>query len=221
MMLEKKIKELPVLIEYGAPPELQEQARIVVEKFSHDPMVINILHDFYSHLPEAREDCLEEFFLLAQQEGLLLFRVKTSLSFYYYLVNRELAELVGSDGEGLEERVLSFFGFNEMAAFRERYGDFSDLEPHDPSFLGQQACPACLCGQGQLHTFGCPVEICPWCDGILTNCNCRFDQLGLAKVTSQAQLDTFLAHLEKKGRIPYDAALHSPGYPTAGDSTDD
>ncbi|MEN8257792.1 MAG: hypothetical protein ABFS09_08020, partial [Thermodesulfobacteriota bacterium] len=73
------------------------------------------------------------------------------------------------------------------------------------------------CREGELHEFGCPVEVCPWCDGQLTSCDCRFKQLGVSEISAERQLDQFQQLAKKKGRIPFDAASQRPAYPTAGD----
>jgi len=216
-MLDKKFTELPILIKYGVPTAKQKEALKMVDCFSHDPLVINICHEFYSHLPEAEDDCILELFLLEQQDGMQLFLVRTTINTYFYLVNREQAELAGALPQGPDEKILHFFGFGTTDDFFKKHGDFSDLSPHSSTFIGKEACPSCFCRHGDLHVFGCPVEICPWCDGQLTNCNCRFDQLGSDTITSQLQLEEFLKILHKKGRIPYDAAQHCPSYPYQND----
>ncbi len=220
-MLDTKFSELPVLIEYGVPESDQQKAMTMVEHFSHDPLVINILHEFYSHLPEAEDDCILEFFLLEQLDGVQLFLVRSNLGSYFYLVNRDKAELVGTVPEGPDENSLHFFGFSDGAAFQKKYGDFKDLTSHANTFIGKEACPSCFCKDGDSHVFGCPVEICPWCDGQLTNCNCRFDQLKVDEIKNQMQLDSFLKLLHKKGRISYDAASHCPSYPVQNEEIND
>jgi hypothetical protein len=62
---------------------------------------------------------------------------------------------------------------------------------------------------------GCPVEVCPWCEGQLTNCNCRFTQVGVDRFTADCQLDNFIEALEAKGRIPFDATDQGVGFSPA------
>ena len=47
------------------------------------------------------------------------------------------------------------------------------------------------------------MEICPWCGGQLIHCDCRFEQMGLDALTSEAELDQFEALLEERGRISF------------------
>ncbi|PLX48671.1 MAG: hypothetical protein C0613_09640 [Desulfobulbaceae bacterium] len=215
-MIADKLKELDLFIDYGVPKEQQKEARTVVDKFSHDPLAVNIFHNFYSRLPDAVEDCIEELVLLERCQGQLLFLVNTSHASYFYLANSEKAEWAGSSREGLAEELLHFFGFADQEAFFKKYGDFSGLPPYSPDFLNTAACPICYCREGELHEFGCPVEICPWCDGQLINCDCRFQQLGVAELNTEEQLQRFQELTQKKGRIPFDAASQRPAYPTAG-----
>lgn len=216
-MISQKFKELDVFIEYGVPKGQHKRATALVNKFSHDPLAINIFHSFYSHLPDAVEDCIEELVLLEQHQGQMLFLVKSSRSSYFYLVNNDKAEYGGSEREGLAEDLLRFFGFGSQENFDKKFGDFSGQEPYSPDFINSLVCPICYCRQGELHEFGCPVEVCPWCDGQLTHCDCRFKQLGVAEISSDRQLDTFQQLATKKGRITFDAASQRPAYPTAGD----
>ena len=219
-MLDQKSKELPILIKYGVPAAKQAEALKMVEYFSHDPLVINICHEFYSHLPEAEDDCIKELYLLEQRDSMQLFLIKTILQSYFYLVNRDKAELVGSLPQGPNKNVLDFFGFGSKEDFNKKFGDFSKLKAHSTNFIGQESCPSCFCPDGTHHVFGCPIEVCPWCDGQLTNCNCRFDQLKVEEINTPLQLETFLQLLNKKGRIPYDAAQHCPSYPVQNDEPD-
>ena len=216
-MISEKLKELDLFIEYGAPKEQHKQARDLVNKFSHDPLAINIFHNFYSRLPDAVEDCIEELVLLEQHQGQMLFLAKTTLASYFYLVNSEKAEYGGSERQGLTDELLTFFGFADQENFTKKFGDFSGLEPYSPDFINSRICPVCYCQEGELHEFGCPVEVCPWCDGQLTSCHCRFEQLGVAELSSDRQLDQFQQMANKKGRIKFDAASQRPAYPTAGD----
>ena len=215
--MSKKINELDVLVEYGVPKKKQKQAKALINTFAHDPLAVNIFHSFYSHLPDATEDCIEELALLERHQGQMLFRVKTSLSSYFYLVNYDKAEYGGSEDDGLHEDLLDFFGFGTLENFEKKLRTSAELEPYSPDFMTSHVCPACYCLEGELHEFGCPVEVCPWCDGQLTNCDCRFQQLGVSEIHSERQLDTFQQLAKKKGRIPFDAASQRPAYPTAGD----
>lgn len=216
-MISKKFEELDLFIEYGVPKERQTQARALVNKFSHDPLAINIFHSFYRTLPDAVEDCIEELFLLEQHQGQMLFWVKTTLSSYFYMVNNDKAAYGGSEREGIREEFLQFYGFGSQESFDKKFSNFSDLPPYSPDFITSQVCPICYCREGELHEFGCPVEVCPWCDGQLISCHCRFEQLGVSEISSDRQLDLFQQLATKKGRIVFDAASQRPAYPTAGD----
>lgn len=210
-MLDQKLKELPILISYGAPAEDQQRLEEMVEKYSHDPLAITLLHEFYSHLPEALEETVSHFSLLENHNGVLLFLLNTADHGYYYVVNKDKATLVGMLPEQPHEDILHFLGYNSADEFSKKYPEPQVLPPHNLHYIGKEVCPACFTPSGQEHIFGCPVEVCPWCDGQLTSCNCRFDQLKVEEVRSQQQLDTFQSLVKKKGRIVYDAA-QNPGF---------
>jgi hypothetical protein len=69
---------------------------------------------------------------------------------------------------------------------------------------------------GEYHLLGCPVEICPWCDGQLSRCGCRFEQLGVDVLEDEEDLEELERILEEKGRIPYSEEQY-PSYPSAMD----
>jgi hypothetical protein len=69
---------------------------------------------------------------------------------------------------------------------------------------------------GEFHTLGCPVEICPWCNGQLTYCNCRFTKLNIDTINKVEQIEKLLQLLEEVGRIAFKKE-DSPGYPSISD----
>ena len=74
-------------------------------------------------------------------------------------------------------------------------------------------CPSCHVAVGEFHTLGCPVEICPWCSGQLTYCNCRFTILDTDALDKAAQIEKLQELLEAEGRVVFKKE-HCPGYPT-------
>ena len=215
-MLQKKYSELAILIEYGAPKDHQKAALNLTRKYPTDPLAINIFHKFYSALPEALDDYINKLSILEINEGLALFLVSTGLSDYFYLVNHKQAELVATLAEGLPDDILKQYGYNDENEFKANHNNLENIQSYQPDFLNN-CCPACFTSNGENHTFGCPVEVCPWCDGILTNCNCRFEQMGVNEVKSPEEIKVFKHLLEHKGRVAYNKLDHKPAYPTAGD----
>ena len=209
-----KLEELETFIDYAVLKEDQDNARIMIKHFAKDPLAINLFYTFYRELPDAHEDYIHTILQLEQHQGTFLFLVRTNLSAYFYMVDIKEATLAATEGEGLPLEILKFFGFSDLESFRKKHGDFSTHLPYKSEFT--QTCPVCYTTDGHLHKFGCPVEVCPWCDCQLTQCNCRFEKLGLSEITTDQQIQSFQKILEKKGRIPFDAAFHRPSYPTAG-----
>jgi hypothetical protein len=64
------------------------------------------------------------------------------------------------------------------------------------------------------------VELCPWCNGQLTGCNCRFEQLGLEQLEDEADVERLREKLEAAGRVPF-ATEQRPAYPTMDDNEDE
>ena len=112
-------------------------------------------------------------------------------------------------------RVLEFFGYKDQADFAGQMKPFEQLEEVAVEAEVKDTCVACGVSENELHIFGCPVEQCPWCDGQLSRCNCRFDQLDVDEIEEQEQLDRFETILDVKGRVPF-TCEQNPSYPTAG-----
>lgn len=215
--LKQRLDAVKLLMEYAVPKEHLEEATSLVEKHGADTISLNIFHTFYSYLPEAHDDYIKMLRLLARKEGTFLVCVSTGIDDYLYLATNERAEFLGPHAEGIyHEEVLHFFGFINKEAFIKAHKDLSRFPVYVPAHLHGDLCPLCLTAEGEYHTLGCPVEVCPWCEGQLTNCNCRFSQLGAETLTKDKQIDIFQKKLNKKGRIPFNAAHQRPGYPSDG-----
>ncbi len=207
-------EEIKLLIQYGAPQELHGDLLQLIDHYENDIIALRLVHHFYSYLPEAREEAIVSIRVLARRQGKFLLCVITQDSAYIYLATADQAEFIGTLAEGLwDEVVLEFFKFKNRDDFLNRFKEWEDLIIHQPTPLDQQLCPACLVEDGDKHILGCPVEICPWCGGQLTACECRFIQLEKEKLAAEKHIDALLEKLEDKGRIPFDAESHRPHYP--------
>jgi len=204
-------REIDLLMEYGAPAEERTELTKVVDRYAADIIALNILHSFYSFLPEAQDDGIVELRRIANHRGVFLLVAKSLLNDYLYLADREKAEFLGPLREGIwDQEVLEFFGWRDREDFFKQAGDPEGLMIHLPVNEAPDLCPVCGTADGELHTPGCPVEICPWCGGQLTSCSCRFTETGREAFTREAHLDEFLELLAKKGRIPFNAAEQRP-----------
>lgn len=207
-------KDIALFSQYGAPAEHRDKLLRLVDQYENDIIALRVFHHFYSFLPDAREETIVSLRILARKQGTFLLCAITADSAYLYLVTPSNAEFAGTLAEGIwDEEILQFFDFKDREDFRQRFKEWDDLPIHEPTPLDDQLCPACLVEHGDLHTPGCPVEICPWCGGQLTACNCRFTQLATEKLMEESHVDALLEKLAEKGRIPFDAANHRPGYP--------
>ncbi len=212
-MIEKQIQEIKLLIKYGTPTKDQELALGVLDNFTNDVIALNLLHNFYSFLPEGLDDWVSGMKMIAGRQGVFLICANTGLGNYIYLVNREKAEFLGSGTKGIwDKEIISFFGWQEEALGKQLKNP-ANLPDYLPLPEQENHCPACFAREGENHVMGCPVEICPWCSSQLTRCNCRFDITGKKTLTSEKDLNTFTEKLNAKGRVPYDVASQRPSYP--------
>jgi len=211
--LAERKKEIQLLMDYAVPKEERQRADALLEQLAHDPVGLTLLHSFYSYLPEGIDDLVSEVRLIRRKQGRFLLLAVTKVDRYIYLVTSEEAVFLGRFAEGIwEKEVLDFFGYPSREKFLEQHREYKKIPTYVPASLDAMLCPACHAAEGEYHELGCPVEVCPWCGGQLKNCPCRFEQLGVAQLSSERQLEALRELLHRKGRIPF-TAEQSPRFP--------
>ena len=211
-------KEIELFIQYGVREDKQPDALKLLDSYRLDPVGLRILQEFYRSLPEAREEPVLRIVLIESHQGILLLGVLAGSFEYRYLVNETEVVYLGEKNEDLDEEILEFFGYKDNQELAKSCRHFSELEEfRSHSRSGKMCCPVCSVLEGELHQFGCPVEVCPWCGGQLNRCNCRFDQLGVEQIADDEEIGKLEKLLLAKGRIRF-AGEHAPAYPTAGNS---
>jgi hypothetical protein len=211
-------KDIQFLMKYAVPQDQVKIADALLDKYDADIIALNLLHSFYINLPEGNDDSVTGIWLITRRQGVFLLCVSTGNSMYYlYLANKEAAHIIGTLSEGIIDReLLDFFGYadnKEVLALAEKPEMLQEYEPHT---LDPNLCPSCHVAVGEFHTLGCPVEICPWCNGQLTYCNCRFTKLNIDTINKVEQIEKLLQLLEEVGRIAFKKE-DSPGYPSISD----
>ena len=216
--LAERKKDIQFLMKYAVPEAQVKTAEALLDRYDADIIALNLLHSFYVHLPEGKDDSVSGLRLLTRRQGVFLLCVSTGNNMHYlYVVNNEAAHIIGTLAEGIIDReLLDFFGYadnREVLALTKKPEMLQEYKPHtaDPGL-----CPSCHAAVGEFHTLGCPVEICPWCSGQLTYCNCRFTKLDIESMDKVSQVEKLLELLEEVGRIAYKKE-HAPGYPTMDD----
>ncbi|MCG6929446.1 MAG: hypothetical protein LJE64_02730 [Desulfofustis sp.] len=211
--------DVSVLIEYSVHEADKSRALAVYERFRNNPAALRLLRCYYADLPEAREEMVVDLKVAAEKQGSMLAVLQTPERAYLYLLADDQAVFLQEYAEGLTDAsILSYFEFSSADDFRKKTGrDPARL----PSLAGDGSdaaatCVACGVKAGEFHVLGCPVEPCPWCESQLSRCNCRFEQLGVASIEDDHQLDRFEELLEAKGRFPF-STEQNPSYPVAGD----
>ena len=206
------------LMKYAVPEGQVDAAETLLEKYDSDIIALNLLYSFYINLPEGKDDSVKALRLLTRQQGVFLLCVSTGNDLHYlYLVNNEKAYIIGTVVEGItDQQLLDFLGYanNEEVLSLTKKPEM--LKVYEPYVSDSNLCPSCQIGEGEFHTLGCPVEICPWCNGQLTYCNCRFTKLDIDTMDKISQIERLQELLEDSGRIAFKKE-HSPGYPTMED----
>jgi len=200
------------LMDFAVNDEDQAQARDLVEKFAADTIALHLFHEFYSFLPEAENDAICLVRRLDKRGGNFLLAATTLHDTYLYLANSEGAEFLGNHQEGIwDEEVLAYFAVSHEEALA-KFLNLDAFPVYTPVNLDKTLCVVCAVDHGESHRLGCPLEVCPWCGGQLTRCNCRFQKAGVDQLEEESQLDAFIVALEAKGRIPFDASDQSVSF---------
>lgn len=212
------IEEIKLFIQYSVPENELQSAAALVDRYSNNAFIVRLLREYYSSLPEAREEAVVRISRLIDQQGVHLFVVSTANFSYVYAVSADNILLLGEYRKELDSQVLSFFGFTSNEEFQKECPLIEDLQEYVES--EKKICPVCGVPEGECHLLGCTVEICPWCEGQLSNCNCRFEQLKVDDIEDEDQLEKFIDLLTAKGRIPYQKN-QAPAYPGTSGGLDD
>ena len=226
MPLENKtrqlIEEIKLFVQYSVPEKDLQSAVALIERYKHNAFIVRLFREYYSNLPETREEAVVRIARLIDQKGVHLFVVTTASFSYLYAVSAEHVLLLGEyRQDDVDTEVLAFFGLESQEEFLELCLPVVDLEEYAETGTSEKTiCPVCGVPEGDNHLLGCTVEICPWCEGQLSYCNCRFEQLDTDTIEDEEQLETFLDMLTDKGRIPYRKS-QAPAFPGTSGGLDD
>jgi hypothetical protein len=219
--LDQLIEEIKLFIQYSVPENEIQPAVALVDRYRNNAFVMRLFREYYSCLPEAREEAVVKIARLIDRQGVHLFVVCTAPFSYLYAVSADQVLLLGDYRQEVDTEVLSFFGFQSQEEFLEICPMVEDLDEYTAAKGNEKKiCPVCGVPEGECHILGCTVEICPWCDGQLSNCNCRFEQLKTDDIEDEEQLETFVDLLTAKGRVPYRKS-QAPAYPGTSGGLDD
>jgi hypothetical protein len=219
--IHRLIKEIELFIQYSVPGNEIEDAVALVHRYRNNAFVIRLLREHYSSLPEAREEAVKRIARLTDRQGVHLFVVSTTDFSYLYAVSADQSLLLGEYQKEVDPEVLAFFGFQSQEEFLKVCPAVGKLDEYPVAKeIEKEFCPVCGVVEEKYHLLGCTVEICPWCEGQLSYCNCRFEQLDTDEIEDEQQLEIFKDMLEAKGRIPY-RKDQAPAYPGTSIGLDD
>jgi hypothetical protein len=218
--LQQMVREIKDFMKYTVAADLIQPATAVINRYCDKPRILNLLREYYVALPDAREEPALRIAELIQHQGVSLFVVTTPSVSYLYASSASQVVWLGQYKDELDPEILDYFGFDSQEEFLKICPPAADLEEYGTNRAAESAvCPACGVGEGELHLLGCSVEICPWCEGQLCKCNCRFEQLELDAIDREEQLEEFEDLLTAKGRIPF-KRQQAPYYPGTSDGLD-
>lgn len=209
-MIEDKIlitlrNDIEILIPFAVPKEELQLAMNFLDSYAGDSFALAVIKDYYQTLPNAREEALVKISVLEVKEQVSLLLLSSTQHHYFYVTNAEESLFLGEWDEGIEDKqLLAFFDYPDSETFAKAHPEVMACRQYIPlERMNEELCPSCGAQTGELHTLGCPVEVCPWCGGQLNHCNCRFEQMDVEELTDESMLDEFVEKLEQKGRVSY------------------
>jgi hypothetical protein len=214
------VKEIKLYIRYAVPESEIERAAALVERYRKNRRILALLREYYVALPDAREEPVLRISKLLQRQGVVLYVLTTTSTAQIYAVSVDEIVWLGEYPGALDPEISGLWGFADHAEFLKICVPVGDLE--DLAVVAGETgreCPICGVEAGEYHILGCSVEVCPWCEGQLNKCNCRFEQLEVDLFESDEHLERFLDILHAKGRIPFEEQ-QAPFYPGTSDGLD-
>jgi hypothetical protein len=200
----EKIEKIKTLMEYAVPDGLMDEALDLLDIYLNDRIALELLHEFYKFLPDAKNDLVREIRLIGRKQGVFLLLAVTRESGYIYMVSGEGIEFQGTVADGMyDQNVLDFFEYSSREQFQAESKEPEKYLVYEPMDSDENICPACHVATGEIHELGCPVEICPWCGGQLVHCSCRYEKIEVEKISSEKELVRFEEILNEQGRISY------------------
>lgn len=221
--IQQLIKEIKLFIRYAVTEQEIAAAEALVDRYQTDLRILRLLREYYVALPEAKEEPIVRLVQLVQRQGVFLFVAITPTTAHLYAISHDQVVWLGEYLSELDQETLAVFGFASHAEFLKICSPLIDLDEYPGRPLETwQECPACGVQEGEYHLLGCSVEVCPWCEGQLNKCNCRFEQLETEVIEREEQLEEFFELLTARGRIPFQQQ-QAPYYPgsSSGLDTDD
>ena len=197
--------DIEILIPFAVPKEELKSAMAFLDSYTEDSFALAVIKDYYQTLPNAREEALLRISVLEAKEQVFLLLLSTTRHHYYYVTNDEESLFLGEWDEGIEDKqLLMFFDYPDSESFAKAHSERMKCREYTAlERMNEELCPSCGTQTGELHTLGCPVEVCPWCGGQLNHCNCRFEQMDVEELTDEMMVEKFVEKLEQKGRVSY------------------
>lgn len=212
--LQEIVEEIELLVRYAVSEEDYDTAKELLEQYRANRVALQVLREYYSSLPEAREEALSRIVHIHMRQGIFLLGVSTGTHEYIFFAGEDEAECLGEylEDDG-DPEILAYFGYADKKSFLQRHPGMAVFKDFSETWkINKTLCPVCSVAIGEYHHLGCSVEICPWCQGQLSRCNCRFDQMQQEEIESDEDLKRFEELLQQKGRIAFQEG-QGPFYP--------
>lgn len=218
--IDQMVEEIKLFIRYSVPESEIGGAIALVDRYRGHRRILALLSEYYRVLPDDREEAAIRISQLVQRQGVYLMVLSTTSTAHLYAVSVDeviwLGEYTGRPGP----EFLQFWEITGQEEILKNFVPVVDLKDYpDGTQTKTKECPVCGVEPGEYHILGCSVEVCPWCEGQLNKCNCRFEQLEADSIDTEEEVERFADLLAAKGRIPFQVS-QAPYYPGTSEGLD-
>lgn len=212
--LQHALNEVDSFLTYAVSPEDHSDAMKFVRSYEKDGTALRLFREHYSALPDALEEPIVALYELASHQGVRCLLATSENGRFVYVVSSDKVIYIGCSVDMFSDDLLKFIDKTDRKLFAKELEELKGFVPYLPvDKEGSTVCPTCGAAEGDVHLLGCLTEVCPWCDGQLSKCNCRFEKIGVDEITTEEQVEKFEALLAEKGRVPFakEQAISFPG----------
>ena len=109
-MNKELIEQIMLFIKYGIKKQDLQIAEDTINSYANNPMVLRVLYDFYSRMPECREEAVSKVSKIISRQVMYLLSVTTENFEYLFFYDGEEAFYLGEKKDGIEDsEILNFF----------------------------------------------------------------------------------------------------------------
>ena len=142
-------------MEFAVPEGYMDEALDLLDIYRNDRIALELLHEFYGFLPDAKNDLIKEIRMVARKQGVFLLLAVTREKEYLYLVSSEGIEFQGTIYNGEHEAIVDTAIWQKVRDILRRNGVTGGKgvrNKHGALLKGLLYCACCGTSMGHTYT---------------------------------------------------------------------